>query len=171
MNKAFEAIAAFYGDKKAQRSRVPLINHIKEGLRVLDAIKSTQAAKDAFCLHPLFQADDDLAANLQRVGEFSPYVIALAMEYRNQANAALSDRVILRRDTPEWVGPPASPGPLAEVRDMLIADKVQNYADFLLYHEDTHARSAELDLYFRHWLQVLGINPIRYGMLVIRMKA
>lgn len=172
MSPAWHAISNFYGSRRAQRSGVLLLNHIYEGLVVLDAIGSTQAAKDAFCLHPLFQADDDLVANLPRAGEFSPHVMLLVMEYRARANEALSDRVImLRGSSPAWVGKPATPGPLAEVRDMLIADKVQNYADFLKYHSDTHPRAKELDFYFKHWLQVLGVSLDRFATLTTRMRA
>ena len=38
---------------------------------------------------------------------------------------------------------------------MLIADKVQNYKDFLLYHKNTHERSDELDEYFNSWFKIL----------------
>jgi len=171
MNKALEAIMNHYGDRRAARSGVLLINHIVEGLTVLDCIGATQASRDAFCLHPLFQADADLIANFPRIEEFNPHVMTLVMEYRSKANAALSDRVVLQRNTPAWVGPPATPGPLAEVRDMLIADKVQNYADFLTYHANTHPRAKELHFYFKHWLQQLGVSLDRFAALTARMKA
>lgn len=172
MNTALQAVADFYGAQVAHRSQVPLINHIKEGLIVLDAIGATQAAKDAYCLHPLFQPDDGLVDNLHRAGEFDPYVMVLVMEYRARANAALSDRVTWHRaGHAQWNGPPATPGPLPEVRDMLVADKVQNYADFLIYHANSHVRAQELDFYFRHWLDALGISKIRYNELAQRMKA
>lgn len=166
MSPAWHAISNFYGSRRAQRSGVLLLNHIYEGLVVLDAIGSTQAAKDAFCLHPLFQADDDLVANLPRAGEFSPHVMLLVMEYRARANEALSDRVImLRGSSPAWVGKPATPGPLAEVRDMLIADKVQNYKDFLHHHHGSHKRSAELDHYFKVWLKALDVDGEEFTRL------
>lgn len=166
-----QAITDFYGERRAERSQVPLINHIKEGLVILGEIGASEEAKDAFCLHPIFQSDADLANNIQRAREFPAYVMTLVMEYRLRANAALSDRVILVRDTPTWTGHLATPGALPEVRDMLIADKVQNYADFLLYHNGTHARSAELHYYFKHWLAQLHITPERFRNLVTTMKA
>jgi hypothetical protein len=172
MSVAFNAIAAFYGERRAQRSGVLLINHIVEGLTVLDCIGATRAARDAFCLHPMFQADADLITNLPRVGEFNPYVMMLVMEYRARANESLSDRVImLRGSSPAWAGKSATPGPLAEVRDMLVADKVQNYADFLTYHADTHPRAKELHFYFKHWLRELGVSLERFADLTARMKA
>ena len=48
--------------------------------------------------------------------------------------------------------------PLAEVGDMLRADKVQNYKDFLLHHRDTHPRADALHRYFRQWLQRLSVG-------------
>jgi hypothetical protein len=45
---------------------------------------------------------------------------------------------------------------------MLIADKVQNRKDFELYHEATHPRSKELAMYFRLWLEKLGVSEENY---------
>ena len=56
-------IKNFYGDKTAKRSGVPLINHINEGLIVLDFIKASDIAKKAYCLHPLVQSDKNLILN------------------------------------------------------------------------------------------------------------
>lgn len=166
MSYALRAVSMFYGTKAAERSGVPLINHIHEGLAVLDVLGSAQSTKDAYCLHPLFQADADLvvAASCGDLWSLAPpmglpaWVMLLVMEYRNQANAWLSDKV-------QWVGLNGSnivgaptPGPLSEVREMLIADKVQNYKDFLLYHRAAHARAAELEVYFRRWHSVLSID-------------
>lgn len=143
----------FYGEGRAARSGVWFMNHIDEGLAVLGDLGASEAAKKAYCLHPLFQADADLASWAPRSGEATsdPYVLLLALEYRNIANAYLSRREI------EGVGEIAL-GPLREVHDMLRADKVQNYKDFLLHHAATHARAAKLDRYFRLWLERLGIS-------------
>lgn len=86
------------------------------------------------------------------------------MEYRSQANAWLSDKVI--KVPLMGIGPTThcvpngvpTPGPLADVRDMLIADKIQNYKDFIIYHRGTHPRSDELDTYFEAWLRVLRVD-------------
>ena len=53
--------------------------------------------------------------------------------------------------------------PLPEVTDMLRADKVQNYKDFLLHHRDTHPRAAALERYFQQWLRRLSIGEERFG--------
>lgn len=167
----YKAIVKFYGDRTTKRSKVPLINHIEEGLLVLDALCASKATKDAFCLHPMFQHDDDLMANYHRIKEFDPQVMALVMEYRARANESLSNRVSWSRgDFAKWNGGPPTPGPLPEVRDMLIADKVQNYADFITYHLDSHPRGPELGFYFRTWLGALGVTPAQYEELVRIMK-
>ena len=53
---------------------------------------------------------------------------------------------------------------------MLIADKIQNRKDFELYHKETHPRSAELDKYFRNWLQKLNIDESFYQEIIALLK-
>lgn len=72
----------------------------------------------------------------------------LTMEYRSVANDFLSQKV----DT----GQKIRLSPLKDVNDMLIADKIQNYKDFMQYHYHTHARSQELFRYFNLWFDALG---------------
>lgn len=155
----YKLIVRHYGDRTARRSQVPLINHINEGLVVLDNISATDAAKRAFCLHPLLQNDEDLKENAYMVSFVEPHVILLTMEYRSVANEFLSDKIPAHR----WDKIRLSP--LYEVNDMLVADKVQNYKDFITYHRGTHERSDELDEYFRKWLDQLGIDQACYQNL------
>ena len=143
-------ISEHYGNKIASRSRVPLINHINQGLVVLHEINATTKARRAFCAHPLFQADDDLKVNSHLSQFIDSTVLMLTMEYRSVANDYLSYKVN--------TGHRIRLSPLPEVNDMLIADKVQNYKDFITYHKDTHARSKDLDTYFNEWLTVLGVD-------------
>ena len=176
---AYQAIKDYYGDRVAERSRVPLIQHIDDGLVVLDQINATLEAMKAFCLHPLFQADQDLALSAEAMRQRLPpsatqdaYVMLLVMEYRNQANAWLSDKVggcfnsrgELLPSTITCKGMP-TPGPLEEVHHMLIADKVQNYKDFQVHHAATHARSAELVMYFEQWLLALDVDQAEFMKL------
>lgn len=157
MTKEYRAAEMYYGDRCAVRSGVYYMHHIDEGLRVLRDVGATEAAMRAYCLHAVLQEDGALAESAWRVRELSddPYVILLAMEYRNIANGALSYREM--SDASE-----IALGPLGEVADMLRADKVQNYKDFLLYHAQTHPRRAVLDRYFRLWLERLGVEPERF---------
>lgn len=163
---AYELIERFYGKRRAKRSGVLLMDHIDQGLIVLDALRAGQPTKDAFCLHPLFQADAELTTiGLDVSHAYSnAYTIMLVMEYRQWANAWLSDKATHtggRDGTFVQHGTP-TPGPLLEVKHMLIADKVQNYKDFCAHHYGTHARSKELDFYFKTWLRALGVSNERY---------
>lgn len=155
----YKLIARHYGNRVARRSQVPLMNHIDEGLIVLDRISATDAAKRAFCLHPLLQADEDLKENWYMCSFVESHILLLTMEYRNIANAFLSDKM----DAPYDI--PIKLSPLFEVNEMLIADKVQNRKDFVTYHKATHDRSGQLDLYFKLWLEALDINEETYNNL------
>lgn len=150
-HQEYQAIAKFYGYQRAKRSDVPLMNHIDEGLAVLNWIGASENAKLAYCIHPLFQEDDCLAASFQRIPEITskPDVLVLAMEYRNIANGYLSNKLPVEE---------IYLGPLPEVKQMLVADKVQNYKDFLQFHAATHPRRQRLDEYFQAWLGHLQIS-------------
>ncbi len=136
--REYRAIDAHYGDRRAARSGVRMIRHIDEGLTVLAHRAAGERAMRAYCLHPLVQRDDDLAAAFPRLAKLTDdlAVLALALEYRNIANATLSTRTIASAaDIPL--------SPLAEVTEMLVADKLQNWKDFVLHHRATHPRSAD----------------------------
>ncbi len=163
-SREYAAIAREYGERRAQRSQVRLIQHIDDGLRILEAIGASDAAQRAFCLHPLLQDDTSYAANLSRTSELSDdtHVIALTLEYRHVANAALSSRDLASAADIEL-------SPMLEVNDMLIADKVQNRRDFLRHHRGSHPRSAILDRYFELWLERLGVSAPRYAELAAKL--
>lgn len=157
MNSARDLIETFYKDRVATRSGVPLINHINEGVDILGEIGSSWEARDAFLLHPMFQADEDLLNNHYLISmmrnEIDPLVMILVMEYRSVANEYLSYRQISNLTDIRL-------SPIKEVNKMLVADKVQNYRDFLKYHKDTHPRSKELDKYFNNWIDRLECRDI-----------
>lgn len=158
--REYLAVAQHYGARTAERSGVPLIRHIDHGLTILTRIGASEAARRAFCLHPLLQADRDLRTHLPRLDELTDdlVVVALAIEYRGIANATLSSRKI--------TSPTDIPlSPLTDVNAMLVADKVQNRRDFLRYHRATHPRADELERYFALWLERLGIDDDAYAML------
>lgn len=161
-NLCYELIRKYYGDKKAKRSGVPYINHIDEGLIILDAIGASSCAKDAYCIHPILQDDDTLDANMGLVKDVHYRTIITAMEYRNVANRGLSCYQV---DNPDNI----YLGPLKDVRDMLVADKVQNRKDFYVHHYGTHPKSIELDRYFRNWLRALEITEAEYNRLVEKL--
>lgn len=158
MNLCLQLIVSYYGNKRAKRSGVRYITHIYEGLAILEAISASRTAKDAFCLHPILQDDDKLEANIRLMRHVGHRALITAMEYRNVANRGLN---CFQIDNPDWI----YLGPLADVHDMLIADKVQNYKDFKKYHLGTHPKSKELDRYFRNWLRALQVTDARYDEL------
>jgi len=158
-SREYAAIAQHYGDRTAARSGERLIRHIDHGLAILTKLGATEAAHRAFCVHPLVQADADLAANVASLAALGDvHVAILAIEYRSVANAALSTRELVRAGE-------IGLSPLPEVNDMLIADKVQNRHDFVRHHRDTHPRAEALDRYFELWLERLGVSEGRYAEL------
>lgn len=165
--REYQAVVEFYGARKAKRSEVPLMEHIDQGLTVLEALGATERAKRAYCLHPMLQADEDLAQSYELgVATLTddPAVLVLALEYRHIANATLSPRSISSADDI-----PLSP--LDEVNDMLRADKVQNWKDFVRHHRGTHPRSVELERYFKLWHAALSLTPARVAALIALIEA
>jgi len=156
--KELDIIKSVYGDSKAQRSGVLLMNHIIEGLEILEKIGAEEDAKKAYCLHPILQSDEALTNNWNTtdLNGIPIKIIILVMEYRKVANAYLSLRKIKSLKDIEL-------SPLQEVNQMLYADKIQNRKDFLLYHYRKHARSTQLFIYFNNWIKKLEshlkLNP------------
>lgn len=144
-------VSEFYEDKKADRSGQDYMNHIDEGLAILKRIGSNEFTMRDYCLHPLFQMDEDLKNNTHLIKHLCPHAVMHAMEYRNIANSYLSRREIDSIDE-------IMLSPIDAVNEMLVADKVQNYKDFLKYHKGTHKRSDELDEYFHNWFERLDID-------------
>mmetsp|Transcript_18220 Transcript_18220/g.25512 ORF Transcript_18220/g.25512 Transcript_18220/m.25512 type:complete len:297 (-) Transcript_18220:28-918(-) len=152
----YDWIEKFYGDKKARRSGVHLMNHIDEGLYILNVFKANDLTKRAYAIHPMLQDDSELSAfwkDEEKMNAIDKRVLTLALEYRNIANAYLS----YKPSTTE-----IKLSPLPEVNMMLIADKVQNRKDFELYHKGTHPRSDRLAEYFSQWLTALGVSEEKY---------
>ncbi len=155
------AIEEFYKDQAAARSGVPYINHIYEGIDILTCIDASDFAKSAYCLHPIFQADEALL-DFYKEGNKGKAVITkhnipietiiLAMEYRRMANSYLSF------DKPEDL----IKSPIVDVWDMLRADKIQNRKDFEAHHKGKHKRSNELTEYFNNWMGILNITEEKY---------
>ena len=150
MTHEYKAIARFYGDRKSKRGNIPLINHIRQGLEVMHSFRASHNAMRAFCLHPLVQSDEALreSYSLSVISQSHPRVILLAMLYREVANKYLRHSIL--QEPPVFV--------LDEVRHMLIADKVQNYASFLIHLNGKHPESDQLHAYFRQWIKWLNIN-------------
>ena len=153
--REYQIISDFYGDKITNRSGVKLMNHIDEGLYILEKIGSSDVTKRAYSLHPIIQDDKSLVENQHLLKNIDSDVIIASIEYRSVANEYLSKRDINSIDEIRL-------SPLKDVNDMLIADKIQNRKDFELYHLGKHERSSELDQYFKNWLERLNISEEFY---------
>lgn len=153
-------IGQLYGSQSAKRTGAYYMNHIDEGIAVLSWLHASSAAKRAYCLHPIFQSDDELIRQMDyRSAQFWHHcdrdAIVLAMEHRAVANDYLSTRTISSFNDIRL-------SPIKDVNDMLVADKIQNRKDFELYHEKTHPRSKEITAYFRNWMERLSITEDMY---------
>lgn len=147
MTPEYLIIKGYYGERCAVRSGVKLINHIEEGLAILDTIQASDIAKRAFCLHPITQNEIDIDLSWSNA-------YSLACEYRDVANSYLcrpeNDWITTIGDVHKQV-----PSMSKDCVDMLLADKIQNRKDFRLYHQGTHERSEELTEYFDLWIKYL----------------
>jgi hypothetical protein len=152
----FELISKFYGDRRARRSGLPLINHVVE---VKDYGEPDNTV-GAWCLHPMVQGDADLERTLSGglLERANPVAVALAMEYRFRANSYLS--YMPPNKEPSW-------GHVSAVRVMLIADKVQNRKDFEQHLADhPEVRNGErLRVYYKQWLNALKVDEDEYARL------
>ena len=165
----YKYISDYYGNKTAKRSGVELMNHIDEGLAILNFLNLSEdnfAIAPAYCLHPILQSDKDLLDNCSSILNSDIYldslVLMYVMEYRSVANEYLSGRKINSIDEIRL-------SPLKGVNNMLIADKIQNFKDFQLYHQNTHPRSKELTEYFNNWLKKLGISEEKYNEIINKL--
>jgi len=149
----YAIIRDFYNNRRAKRSGVRLINHINEGIYILDKLNANLLTKRAYCLHPIVQNNEPCD-----VSKSSAY--ALACEYRDKANAYLcrpvTDHVKDIRDVHVLVGDMS-----LECAQMLFADKLQNFNDFMIYHYGNHDRSFQLYNYFHLWLKYLTTYYIK----------
>ena len=154
----YKLISDYYGDQKAKRSNLYLMNHVDEGIAIMLERGASEDAIKAFIAHPMFQDDEhfldceNLESNIV-VANCSKKVILLCAEYRKVANAFLCkphtdnwdiDQI---RDVTSII--------IKDVHEMLVADKVQNHKDFLQHHALSHPRRSALFNYFNKWFQVL----------------
>lgn len=163
----YRAAELLYDNRKecAKRSGVPKINHIDEGLFILEELQADLVTMRAWCLHPIMQMDDDLIKAMSpeyypELWAFDWQAVALAVEYRRCAN-----NYLCRPETDGYRIEDLPDIPLFQVHNMLIADKVQNRKDFKTYHLGTHDRSDQLDSYFALWLHHLDVTETYYDKL------
>lgn len=151
-SQEFTTISKYYGERKAQRSDVPLILHIVEGCQLLQIWGQDILVQKAFCLHPIAQ-------NHGQIPHFDCHEEAkkLALEY-----SKIAELYLCKPETDKFTEI-ARPYQLAmqlpkfskEVGWMLLADKVQNQSDFRKYHWFKHERAIQLERYFNLWIKTL----------------
>lgn len=146
---AYKIIQKEYRDDRTNRTGLPLMNHIEEGGYLLYAMGADEDTKDAYYLHPILQSDDNFNKNINKdFSDIKTNVLLLVMEYRRVANSYLS--YMSRK---EFVG-----FTNLEIKQMLMADKIQNYRDFRRYHFGIHEKSDRLNKYFHNWFEFLGVE-------------
>ncbi|BAU96067.1 hypothetical protein N24_1805 [Corynebacterium suranareeae] len=160
----YRVISAFYDGQSAARTGLPYIKHIDEGLAVLDRIHASLSTRKAYCLHPIFQGTHSfkdlegkknatpiiVGVNIS-LADLDPLAVIYATEYRHTAN----NHLVKHHTGPDQK---IALSPLHGVNDMLIADKIQNYADFMKYHYGAHTNSDNLHAYFLNWHRHLGVD-------------
>lgn len=157
-------IKAFYGDRTARRSGVPLMNHIEEGISILRAFNAPDHVVGAFCLHPILQNKVD-------VSDMPKHSARLAETYSLFANHILPKHVTLGgpEDAPFINSYEKFADSMFRLQSqegvmsvncalMLYADKIQNQKDFYRYHYHSHPKREVLEFYFRCWIQFLKQN-------------
>lgn len=149
-SREYIAIKDFYGDRIAKRSQVPLMNHINEGIDLLQKWGRSIDEQKAFAIHPIVQNGENVDVSWSTV-------LPLAEEYRDKANSYLcrpeTDYITTPEQLSEIIGNIS-----IECCWLLLADKVQNQKDFRIYHWFTHNRNKNLEKYFNIWIWFLYVK-------------
>jgi hypothetical protein len=150
LQTALSIIETHYGQWRAKRSKVLLINHIHEGVSILQALGASEDVQAAFCIHPLVQN----SVSTKYPKDFT-HIVHMAEMYTIYANTSLCtsefDKITANLES-KLDKLPVMP---TEIAYMLYADKIQNYKDFKLYHYGTHENFNRLNRYFRLWINYL----------------
>ena len=162
----YNVIDNFYKDMSTSKG-VPYINHINEGVIHLENMKVSNNVVNAFILHPFVQCvnlkgtykdclltEKELEKHIN-IFEIEPEIAFDLLLYRKYANSYLcresTDNYSINEAFNNIKGIVKYPNTIK----MLIADKLQNFKDFLQYRQD-HPRKVYLNNYFTHWLNILA---------------
>lgn len=150
--KSYEIISSYYEGKRAKRTGLPYINHINEGCQLIDS--DLVLAREAFMLHPIFQDGNQNNVDLSGINKG---VIKLAEKYAKLANSYL----------PKDYESPAPKVNNEVLREMLLADKIQNYKDYKRYkHVFDEEKQNQLEIYFNNWFKTLNISLVGRNNLI-----
>lgn len=142
MSEAYKIIQEYYKGKFAKRTGLSYMNHIHEGIMILEDIDE----QEAFMLHPIFQDGAEKNFDLKNIKK---NVITLAKRYAKTANSYLPKDY--EKD------PPKIP---SNIYRLLSIDKVQNYKDFILNkHVFSEEKVEQMKIYFSKWFEALCLSP------------
>ena len=164
--KYYSVIDNFYKGMSTSKG-VPYINHINEGINHLENMKVDDDVINAFILHPFVQCvnlkgtykdclltEKELEKHIN-IFEIEPEIAFELLLYRKYANSYLcretTDNFSIH-DAYRYLNNLIN---YQTTVKMLIADKLQNFKDFLLYRQD-HPRKEFLNQYFTIWLNILA---------------
>ena len=151
--QAYALIEKEYHGKYSKRGKIPYINHIYQGLGILYLLDADLDTKKAFCYHPIIQSGKELP--------FEDSSVILAKDYSEIANQYL-------RNSKDYLNITLAKTQLlrnrlvyeTEIKNMLIADKIQNYYSFMKNREfiAKGLEAEEIEKYFLWWFDVLDIK-------------
>jgi len=137
----------------SRRSQQSHFIHVRQGIEILRAMKSSYAAQRAFAIHPLLQDKEKLDFYRFRMENCSVHAVVLAMEFCALATAGKRPHNPLGKT---WM--PAVSN-VHEVNDMLIADKIQNWVSYKKYHNlYPDLDKKQMIAYFNKWFDALGVT-------------
>ena len=173
MSDEYTLVREFYKGKRGERSGVPYLQHIDEGLYILECLGASRETLRAFAIHPLVQGDqefqdhvdNEVVTKLLYAGGQSGAAMALALEYRYRANSYTSRM-------PPSVFDSYKRSPLPEVNLMLLADKIQNYKDAILYviPKMDFPEANRLHTYFQNWMDFYEISDKELWFWIDNLK-
>lgn len=151
-------IKAFYGDRVAERSRQPLMNHINEGLALLAAMDADDVCMRGFIVHPLVQVkgpENDLEPVYLGMDLLDSWHMACGMKRLNIQLTHIRHGSRNKGQMPRHWGthyeaafntlPKANPLMSKCILQMILADKQQNLKDlhFHMWGRITDAEHLE----------------------------
>lgn len=164
--KYYSVIDNFYKGMSTSKG-VPYINHINEGIVHLENMKVDDTVINAFILHPFVQCvnlkgtykdclltEKELEKHIN-IFEIEPEIAFELLLYRKYANSYLCREATDNYDINDAFEDVKGLAKYRNTVKMLIADKLQNFKDFLLYRQD-HPRKEFLNRYFTIWLNILA---------------
>lgn len=145
----YREVASYYGNQKAKRSGFFYMNHIDEGFAILRKFGAKDYVLKAWLLHPLFQVDlEDFHKRNYGNLQLDMSTVMMGLAYRELANSYLPKNYRTGAPVVEVV----------ELRQMLLADKIQNDKDRRRNTSIEPWRKEELDIYFGKWMLALDRN-------------